>query len=466
MPETRTERDSLGELDIPAESYWGIHTERALRNFPISGRSVSNRLIRAIAKVKLAACLANRELGFFDVNKSEAIAIACREISEGKFLETFPVDALQGGAGTSTNMNVNEVIANRAIELLDGRKGDYTVVHPIGDVNLHQSTNDVFPTAVKIAVIVGIRELSNEIAALQGAFQEKEKEFGSIVKIGRTELQEAVPMTLGLEFSAFSEAVARDRWRTYKCEERLRVVNLGGTAIGTGLTAPRDYIFLVIEKLREVTGLGLARGENVAGETANADAFVEVSGILKAHAANLIKIANDLRTLNSIGEIKIRELQAGSSIMPGKVNPVLMEAVIQTGIKVIANDLIITEAANRGSLQINEFLPLLADAFLESLDILIRINRKLAEEILRISADESRCRDIFNRSTMIVTAFLPEIGYDRAREILSDFRESGEMNVKEFLEKQLGPDLVNRILSPYQLTALGFKKNGTDAKRK
>ena len=466
MPETRTERDSLGELDIPAESYWGIHTERALRNFPISGRSVSNRLIRAIAKVKLAACLANRELGFFDVNKSEAIAIACREISEGKFLETFPVDALQGGAGTSTNMNVNEVIANRAIELLDGRKGDYTVVHPIGDVNLHQSTNDVFPTAVKIAVIVGIRELSNEIAALQGAFQEKEKEFGSIVKIGRTELQEAVPMTLGLEFSAFSEAVARDRWRTYKCEERLRVVNLGGTAIGTGLTAPRDYIFLVIEKLREVTGLGLARGENVAGETANADAFVEVSGILKAHAANLIKIANDLRTLNSIGEIKIRELQAGSSIMPGKVNPVLMEAVIQTGIKVIANDLIITEAANRGSLQINEFLPLLADAFMESLDILIRINRKLAEEILRISADESRCRGIFDRSTMIVTAFLPEIGYDRAREILSDFRESGEMNVKEFLEKQLGPDLVNRILSPYQLTALGFKKNGTDAKRK
>ncbi len=255
--------------------------------------------------------------------KAEAIINACDEIAKGRFSDQFPVDALQGGAGTSTNMNLNEVIANRAIEILGGNKGDYSLIHPLEDVNLHQSTNDVYPTAIKVAGIYRLRDLAKAIAELQGAFQEKEKEFAGIIKIGRTELQEAVPITLGAEFSAFAEAISRDRWRTFKCEERLRVVNLGGTAVGTGLAAPQDYIFLVIEKLREVTGLGLSRGENLPAETANADSFVEVSGILKAHAVNLLKIANDLRLMNLLGEIKLPQLQAGSSIMPGKVNPVL-----------------------------------------------------------------------------------------------------------------------------------------------
>ena len=237
--------------------------------------------------------------------------------------------------------------------------------------------------------------MSKAISCLQGAFQEKEKEFAAIVKLGRTELQEAVPITLGAEFSAFAEAFSRDRWRTFKCEERLRVVNLGGTAVGTGLAAPRNYIFLAIEKLREVTGLGLSRGENILGETANADTFVEVSAILKAHAVNLIKIANDLRLMNLLGEIHLPHLQAGSSIMPGKVNPVLAEAAIQTGIKVIANDGIVTETAARGTLQINEFLPLLAHALLESLDLLININGLLTEHVRAIMAEQRKVRRIF-----------------------------------------------------------------------
>jgi aspartate ammonia-lyase len=454
----RMEKDLLGELGIPADTYWGIHTRRAVDNFPISGAPVHPSLIKALALVKKACCQANVETGHLGHQKADAIVAACDEIAAGALSDQFPVDALQGGAGTSTNMNVNEVVANRAIERLGGQKGDYSLVHPLDDVNLHQSTNDVYPTAIKIAGIYGLRQLSEAIAGLQGAFQEKEKAFGTIVKIGRTELQEAVPMTLGAEFAAFSEAFSRDRWRTFKCEERLRVVNLGGTAVGTGLAAPRDYIFLVIEKLRDVTGLGLARGENIPGETANADTFVEVSGILKAHAANLIKIAGDLRLLNMTGEIRLPALQAGSSIMPGKLNPVLMEAAIQTGIRVIANDGVITDVVTRGTLQINEFLPLLAQALLESLDLLTRMDRILAGHIAKIAADEAACREYFDHSPMIMTALVPVIGYEKATELMKLFRQSSERNVRRFLEEKVGRDLIEKTLSPYQLTALGYRK--------
>ncbi len=458
----RIEKDLLGELMISPHVYWGIHTERAIRNFPISGYRVPASLIMSLACVKKACCLANTEAGYLKGDKVSAILTACDEIAEGRMADQFPVDALQGGAGTSTNMNVNEVIANRAIEILGGRIGDYTLVHPLDDINLHQSTNDVYPTAVKIAGIRGLRKLSAAVARLQGAFQKKEKEFGKIVKIGRTELQEAVPLTLGVEFSAFAEAMSRDRWRTFKCEERLRVVNLGGTAIGTGITAPRDYIFSAVEKLRDVTGLGLSRGENLAGETANADTFVEVSGILKAHAANLIKISNDLRLLNFIGEIRLPPLQAGSSIMPGKVNPVLLEAAMQVGMKVVANDQLIAEVASRGTWQINEFLPLLAYALLESLDMLEKINGLLAEHVDRIQADESRCRCHFDQSPMIVTALLPYIGYDKATAILQEFKGQSGKTMRAFLDEKLGADRIEKIFSPFQLTALGFKCDGDD----
>jgi aspartate ammonia-lyase len=357
-------------------------------------------------------------------------------------------------------MNINEVIANRAIEIMSGVKGDYSAIHPLEDVNLHQSTNDVYPTAVKVAAIYLLRNLCQAAAGVQDAFQEKEKEFASVVKLGRTELQEAVPITLGAEFSAFAEAIGRDRWRTFKCEERLRVVNLGGTAVGTGLAAPRTYIFLVIEKLREITGLGLSRGDNVMGETANADAFVEVSGILKAHAVNLIKISNDLRLMNLLGEIRLPQLQAGSSIMPGKVNPVLPEAAIQVGMKVIANDAAITDAASRGTQQINEFLPLLAHALLESLDMLININHLLADHIRGIAADRKKCAHYFDHSPMIITALLPAIGYELATELMKEFAAGSEKNMRLFLEQHLGKEIVDKHLEPFALTALGYKDHG------
>ncbi len=465
MPAMRTEHDFLGTLDVPADAYWGIHTQRAVTNFPISGLKVNPCLIKSIALVKKACCLANFETGYLNVEKSEAIISACDEIAEGRLADQFPVDALQGGAGTSTNMNLNEVIANRAIEILNGKKGDYSLIHPLDDVNLHQSTNDVYPTAVKVAGIYRMRDLAKSIADLQGAFQEKEKEFGSTVKIGRTELQEAVPIILGAEFSAFAEAISRDRWRTFKCEERLRVVNLGGTAVGTGLTAPRDYIFLVTEKLREVTGLGLSRAENLPAETANADSFVEVSGILKAHAVNLQKIANDLRLMNLLGEIKLPRLQAGSSIMPGKVNPVLLEATMQTGIKVMANDGIINDAAARGTFQINEFLPLLAHAFLESLDLLTNINNILATYVRGITADSRQCREYFEHSPMIITALLPVTGYEQATQLLAEFKQTGTKNMRKFLEEKLGESIVEKVFSSASLTALGHRNHGKDTEK-
>jgi aspartate ammonia-lyase len=298
---------------------------------------------------------------------------------------------------------------------------------------------------------------------LQGSFQKKEKEFAGIVKIGRTELQEAVPITLGAEFSAFGEALSRDRWRTFKCEERLRVVNIGGTAVGTGLSSPRSFIFLVSEKLRDLTGLGLSRGENLLDATANTDPFVEVSGILKAHASNLIKIANDLRLLNFLGEIELPKLQAGSSIMPGKVNPVMLEAAIQGAIKVMANDFIIAEACSRSTFQINEFLPLLAHSLLESLDILIRVNPLLADHVEAVAANEARCRQYFDQSPMIITAFLPHIGYDRANSLLQEYISSGRNDLREFLSEKLGKSRVEKILSPYQLTSLGYREDEKDA---
>ncbi|MEQ8151634.1 MAG: aspartate ammonia-lyase [Smithellaceae bacterium] len=465
MPDMRNERDFLGTLDVPSDAYWGIHTQRAVANFPISGLKVNPCLIKSIALIKKACCLANYETGYLDAEKAHAIISACDEIARGRHALQFPVDALQGGAGTSTNMNLNEVIANRAIELRGGNKGDYSLIHPLDDVNLHQSTNDVYPSALKVAGIYLLRELAQSIADLQGAFQEKEKEFASAVKIGRTELQEAVPITLGTEFSAFAEAISRDRWRTFKCEERLRVVNLGGTAVGTGLTAPRDYIFLAIEKLREVTGLGLSRAENLPGETANADSFVEVSGILKAHAVNLQKIANDLRLLNLLGEINLPRLQAGSSIMPGKVNPVLLETTLQIGIKVIANDGIITETAARGTLQINEFLPLLAHALLESLDLLININKILAAHVRGITADSEKCREYFEHSPMIITALLPVTGYEQAARLLAEFQQTGARNMQKFLEEKLGKELVERLFSSAGLTALGHRNHGKNTEK-
>jgi len=437
----RTEKDFLGEIQLPADAPWGIHTARALENFPLSGSPVSLRLISALAQVKKACALANKELGCLDQEKADAIIEACDLMPS----VSCPLPSLQGGAGTSTNMLLNELIANKA------------GVHPIEDVNLHQSTNDVYPTAVKVAAIYGLREVAEKYEALQGAFQRLENKFAGILTIGKTELVEAVPLTLGAEFGAFAEAFARDRWRTFKCEERLRVVNLGGTAVGTGLTAPRSYIFLVIEKLREVTGLGLSRGENLVDQTANADAFVEVSGIMKAASANLLKICGDLRLLHMNGKIKLPTVQVGSSIMPGKVNPVILESVMQIGIKVQANDFIVTECASRGSLQINEFMPLLASALLESMELLSVAAEMLAKHAEGIGADEAECERQFSQSVEIITAFLPTLGYERATELIGIFKKTNRRDFKTYLVEELGEALVTKTLSPQNLMALGHR---------
>jgi len=459
----RTEKDILGERQVPEGAYWGIHTLRASENFPLSGHRVNPALLRAMVLVKKAAALANKELGYLDASKADAIICACDRICEGieerSFLQEFPVDALQGGAGTSTNMNANEVIANLALEIMGKTKGDYASISPIDDVNTHPATNDVYPPALKIACIYGLRRLSAAIEKTQGAFQAKEKEFAGIVKMGRTELQDAVPITLGAEFSAFAEAFGRDRWRTFKSEERLRVVNMGGTAVGTGLTAPRDYIFLAIEKLRETTALGLSRSENLMDATANQDPFVEVSGMLKAHASSLIKIPGDLRLMGLLGEVVLPRVQAGSSVMPGKVNPVILEAAAQAGMKVIANDLVITQCAMKGSFQIDEFMPLLAHSILESIDIMAGINAVLCAHIGGIEADAAKCLEYLDNSPAVMTAFLPALGYKKAEELVKGYSPGCGKSVREYLEEKLGKEAVERALSPQNLTSLGYRND-------
>ena len=322
MSKHRIEKDLLGSRELPTDLMWGIHTERALENFRISGRVVHPELVRAFGTVKLASFNTNRQLGYFpEPEKASAIEKACLEMAEGGLNQYVVVDSLQGGAGTSTNMNVNEVIANRALEIAGKEKGDYSFISPLDDVNLHQSTNDTYPTALKIAAIRMIRSLEQSVLALQEAFQVKEKEFAHVVKIGRTQLQDAVLTTLGREMGAYAEAFNRDRWRFSKCEERLRVVNLGGTAIGSGLGAPRQYIFRVVDNLREITGIGLARAENLIDNTQNTDVFVEVSGMLKACAVSILKISNDLRLMSSGPDAGLAEI-----ILPAEAGRIVNNA--------------------------------------------------------------------------------------------------------------------------------------------
>ena len=462
MQEYRNEQDLLGDRDVPAHVLHGIHTERALENFPLSLRLVNPALIHAYGAVKLACARTNHELGWWDDGKSRAIEHACSEMMEGMLDEHIVVDALQGGAGTSTNMNVNEVLANRALQLLERPLGEYETVSPLNDINLHQSTNDTYPTALKVAAIRLLRELEREVVALLEAFQDKERQTSGVVKVGRTQLQDAVLMTLGREMSAYAEAFARDRWRIYKCEERLRVVNLGGTAIGTGLAAPRRFIFRAIEHLRDITNLGLARAENLVEATQNADVFVEVSGILKACASNLLKVATDLRLLSSgpdagFGDIKLPARQAGSSIMPGKANPVIPEAVSQAAMMVMANDQAITMGCSLGNLELNAFLPLVADALLGSLDLLKRacaIFYRLC--VVGIEPNEERCRKHIEGATATVTALVERIGYHAAQEVAQAARAENR-SVRDIVIERglLSGEGFDELTSPESVNRLG-----------
>lgn len=463
MIQSRVETDLLGSKQIPADALWGIHTARAVENFPLSGRMVHRELIKAFGEVKLACAQINLQLSFWNDNKkAEAIETACSEMSAGLLNEHIVVDALQGGAGTSTNMNVNEVIANRALQLLGEKPGSYQIISPLDDVNLHQSTNDTYPTALKIAAIRLLRNLEQSVLNLQEAFQLKEKEFAHIVKIGRTQLQDAVLTTLGREMSAYAEAFNRDRWRIYKCEERLRVVNLGGTAIGTGLGAPKQFIFRVIDRLRENTNIGLARAENLIDGTQNVDVFVEVSGILKAHATNLLKISNDLRLLSSgpdagFGEIILPAKQAGSSIMPGKINPVIPEAVAQIAIRVMGNDQIISHACSAGNLELNQFMTLVADALLENLMLLNNACSVFREHcVLGIIANEEVCKRNVENSTATITALIPKIGYEKACEFINIARnESITIKQAVLKSKLISEAEYEELISPESVCRLG-----------
>jgi len=462
----RTEHDLIGERAVPVNALYGIHTVRSCENFALSDQPVHKELIHAYGTVKLACLQTINTLGYVegDGTCADAVLRASRELADGLLDEHIVVDLLQGGAGTSLNMNVNEVIANRALQLLGEALGHYDRISPLDDVNRFQSTNDTFPTALKLAAIRMLHDLEDRIVALQEAFQCKEKEFAHVVKVGRTQLQDAVLTTLGREMGAYAEAVNRDRWRIYKCEERLRLVNLGGTAIGTGLTAPRQYIFRVVETLRELTGIGFARAENLVEATQNNDVFVEVSGILKACASSLLKICSDLRLMASgpeagLAEIRLPARQAGSSIMPGKVNPVIPEAVSQAAMKVMSNDQTIALACASGNLELNPFLPLVAACLLESCQLLTR-----GADILRsrcvegIEANEARCRMHVEGSTAVVTALVPELGYEKACDVARQAAaakktprqivvEQGVMTNEAF-DALITPEAVCRLGSP------------------
>lgn len=421
----RTEKDKFGEREIEDEALYGINTLRASQNFALDYKRTDKQLIYAIVAVKKAAALTYQKLGIGKEGIYAAIADACDLIIAGKTDSAFITDALQGGAGTSTNMNVNEVIANLALQKLGFEYGRYDIIHPLDDVNRGQSTNDVYPTALRIAAIHKLRKLSDSCAKLQESLQRRENEFEDIKKLGRTELMDAVVITLGQEFGSYAQAIARDRWRLYKVEERLRQVNIGGTAVGSGMNADRKYRFVVIEELRELTGIGLASAEYPMDITQNNDVFVEVSGLLKALSVNLMKISNDLRLMNSgpkggFAEVRLAPLQMGSTIMPGKVNPVIPEMVMQVAFKVMANDQAISMAAAHGEFELNAFLPLIADALLENLTLLTNATELFRTKCIElIEPDRERCRELLETSYAFATAYTSVFGYDKVSEIIT-----------------------------------------------
>ena len=466
MNKTRTEHDMLGEKNVPEDALYGIHTARALENFPLAGRAIHPALIQAYGAVKLAAAETTRELGRWDDKTFIAIKSACCEMIDGNLTSHIKVDALQGGAGTATNMSVNEVLANRSLQLLGKQPGSYETVGPLEDLNRHQSTNDTYPTALKLAAINGLRQLEQSLMGLLESLQKREKDFNGIVKIGRTQLQDAVLTTMGRTMSSFAEAIGRDRWRVYKCEERLRVVNLGGTAIGTGLAAPRQYIFGVVEKLKEISGIGFARAENMVECTQNADVFAEVSGMLNACATNLIKISQDLRLMGSgpsagFGELSLPPMQAGSSIMPGKVNPVIPEAVIQAAVMVTANHIAITQSVSMGNLELNAFMPLIADRLLDSLDLLSHAAELLHKRCINgLAVNSDTCKNHIDSATATVTALVDRLGYDNANKISKIMQATGKTTREVVVEnKFITEDEYNQLTSSAAVMRLGSRGN-------
>jgi aspartate ammonia-lyase len=464
----RKEKDFIGEVQFESNIAYGIQSYRAMQNFPRSGEKCNLNLIKAYLQVKRAAALTNFKFKLLPEDIYQQIdrsidtllylADECLAGKNDKIYLNIVVDPYQGGAGTSLNMNLNEVIANYALREMGKKFGYYEFIHPLDHVNLSQSTNDTFPTALKIAAIVLLREMQESFANLQNEFQEKEKEFRNVLKLGRTQLQDAVPITLGQEFGAYAQAIARDRWRFYNAEERLRSVNLGGTAVGNSIAANNNYVLNVVNELRDITGLPIAKAEDLIEATQNLDVFVEVHGIVKAGATSIIKICSDLRLLSSgpeggFGEIILPQMQAGSTIMPGKVNPVILENAIQLCELVKGNDVTISNLISAGNLELNQFLPATAHLFLKSLELLRDCSNNLKEKCISgIKANRKRCAENLINSKAIAGTLITEYGYDKIAEAIKISEEKNkpfilvlkedfnitEDNLKRILERELG----------------------------
>ncbi|WP_355661616.1 aspartate ammonia-lyase [Halomonas salifodinae] len=462
-PATREERDLLGTLEVPAEAYYGIQTLRAVNNFHLSGVPLSHypKLVIALAMVKQAAAGANHRLGHLDSERFRAIGHACQRVIDGEHHDQFVVDMIQGGAGTSTNMNANEVIANLGLEYLGHAKGEYRHLHPNNDVNMAQSTNDAYPTAIRLGLLLGHDSLLASLEKLCLAFSAKGEAFAEVLKMGRTQLQDAVPMTLGQEFHAYANTLGEDLGHlTKQVPALLCEVNLGGTAIGTGINADPRYQRLAVERLAAISGHPLVPAQDLIEATSDMGAFVLFSGMLKRLAVKLSKICNDLRLLSSgprtgFNEINLPPRQPGSSIMPGKVNPVIPEAVNQVAFEVIGNDLALTMAAEGGQLQLNVMEPLIAYKIFDSIRLLTRAMDMLREHcVVGITANEARCRELVENSIGLVTALNPYIGYENATRIAREALASGRGVLELVREEQLLDDAtLDDILRPEHMIA-------------
>ena len=455
----RIEKDMVGSLSIDEDVYYGLQSLRAAENFHITGRKLIPEFIFSLAEIKKAAALVNCEIGHLSEARANAIVQACDEILSGKFQDQFITDAIQGGAGTSANMNVNEVIANRAIELLGGKKGDYTVVHPNDHVNMSQSTNDVIPTAGKMTVLKLMNGLLYQLSRLEDALAKKEKEFDPILKMGRTQMQDAVPIRLGQEFGAYRSMVRRDLNRLQSVPEELKHVNLGGTAIGTCINADTDYVSRIVPKLSEISGLSMELAHNLIDATQNLDCFVAVSGLLRTCAVSLSKMANDLRILSSgprtgLNEINLPPRQNGSSIMPGKVNPVIPEVVSQVAFSIVGNDVTISMAAEAGQLELNAFEPVVFYKLFESITTLTGAVQTLVDNcVTGITANEAHCRELVNHSVGIITALCPYIGYSIAADIAKSAIRKNRSVREELIERGiLTTEEIDRYMNPYAMT--------------
>lgn len=461
--QVRTEKDFLGTKEVPIDAYYGVQTMRAVENFPITGARLHEELIRAMAIVKKAAAMANMEIQQLTPRLGNAIVEAAKEIIDGKWHDQFIVDPIQGGAGTSINMNTNEVIANRAIELLGGKKGDYSMLSPNSHVNMAQSTNDSFPTAIHIAVLALVDKLLLTMEDLQHSFQKKAKEFDSVIKMGRTHLQDAVPIRLGQEFDAYGRVLSRDIERIEKTRQYLFEVNMGATAVGTGLNADRRYIERVVEILAEISGFPMVNAENLVDATQNTDAYTQASAALKVCMINMSKIANDLRLLASgpragLGEISLPARQPGSSIMPGKVNPVMCEVVNQVAFQVIGNDHTICLASEAGQLELNVMEPVLVFNLLQSLSIMNQVFKVFKVHCIDgIEANVERCKEYVDKSVGIITALNPHLGYETAARIAREAITSGRSVRELCLSNQvLTEEELDLILDPYEMTHPGI----------